>query len=145
MENQNLVIGIDKNEKSLKWFMLSFQHVFAMFGATILVPILTGRSIGVALFTSGIGTLAYIFLTKKKVPMYLGSSFSFIGTVTAANAANEMSVGQSGLALAGLTVIVVASIVKFIGTNWIDKMLPTVVIGSMIVNIGFGMSPNAVS
>lgn len=92
MENQIFVIRIDEKPKPLKWFMLSFQHVFAMFGPTILVPILTGRLIGVALFTSGIGTLAYIFLTKKKIPMYLGSSFSFIGAVTAANA-----VSQAGL------------------------------------------------
>lgn len=145
MEENQLVIGIDEKPKPLKWFMLSFQHVFAMFGATILVPILTGRSIGVALFTSGVGTLSYIFLTKKKVPMYLGSSFSFIGAVTAANIAGEMSAGQSGLILAGLTVIVVAFIVKKIGTTWIDTLLPTVVIGSMIVIIGFGMSANAVS
>lgn len=145
MNENNLVIGIDEKPQPVKWLMLSFQHVFAMFGATILVPILTGRSIGVALFTSGIGTLIYIFLTKKKVPMYLGSSFSFIGAVTAANMAGEMSAGQSGLVFAGLTVIAVGFVVKLIGTDWIDKLLPTVVIGSMIIIIGFGMSANAVS
>ena len=71
----------DKPKSKLKWLLLSFQHVIAMFGATVLVPILTGLPISVALFTSGLGTLIYIACTKAKVPVYLGSSFAYIPVI----------------------------------------------------------------
>ncbi|MCD8562149.1 MAG: hypothetical protein LRY20_01560 [Acholeplasmataceae bacterium] len=78
--NQNgLIVGIQEKPSSIgKWIVLSLQHVFAMFGATVLVPLLTGLDVGVALVASGIGTLIYIFCTKAKVPVYLGSSFAYI-------------------------------------------------------------------
>ena len=83
----NPQIRYDVNEKPTpkQWFILSLQHLFAMFGSTILVPILTGLDPGIALLTSGIGTLVYILITKGKIPAYLGSSFAFIAPITLLN------------------------------------------------------------
>ena len=128
------------------WFVLSFQHVFAMFGATVLVPILTGLPISVALFASGLGTLIYIVATKAKVPVYLGSSFAYIAAVQIARDAmgGDFSAAQTGLILVGLVYVVVAVIIKFIGKGWIDKLLPPIVIGPMIMIIGLGLASVAV-
>ena len=147
MKKNNLVIGINEKPKPLVWFLLSFQHVFAMFGATVLVPILTGMPVSVALFASGLGTFIYATITKFKVPVYLGSSFAYITAVTIARDAmgGNISGAQSGLVLVGLTYVIVALIVKVIGTDWISKLLPPIVIGPMIIIIGIGMAPVAVS
>lgn len=146
MENK-LVIGIDEKPKPLPWFLLSFQHVFAMFGATVLVPILTGMPVSVALFASGLGTLIYIGITKMKVPVYLGSSFAFIAAVNIAKEAlgGDPSAAQSGIIMVGIVYIVVGILVKFVGTKWLNKLLPPIVIGPMIVIIGIGMAPTAIA
>lgn len=145
MENK-LLIGIDEKPKPLQWFFLSFQHVFAMFGATILVPILTGMPISVALFASGIGTLIYVIVTKMKMPVYLGSSFAYIAAVNIAKDAmgGDISAAQSGLVLVGIVYLIVSLIITAIGTDWLDKLLPPIVIGPMIIIIGIGMAPVAV-
>lgn len=126
---------------------LSFQHVFAMFGATVLVPILTGLPISVALFASGLGTLIYIVATKAKVPVYLGSSFAYITAVIIAKESlgGDVSAAQTGLILVGLVYVVVAIIIKLIGKGWIDKLLPPIIIGPMIIIIGLGLAGVAVS
>ena len=94
MNEQKLLIDIQEKPKSVgKWILLSFQHVFAMFGATVLVPLLTGLNIGVALLASGIGTLIYIACTKGKVPVYLGSSFAYIGAIQLAVVSNAKALG----------------------------------------------------
>ncbi|NLC55168.1 MAG: uracil permease [Erysipelothrix sp.] len=145
MENE-LLIKIDEKPKPLAWFLLSFQHVFAMFGATVLVPILTGMPISVALFASGLGTLLYVVITKMKMPVYLGSSFAYIAAVNIAKNAmgGDISGAQSGLVMVGIVYLIVAMVIKAVGTKWLDKMLPPIVIGPMIIIIGIGMAPVAI-
>jgi len=127
------------------WIPLSFQHVFAMFGATILVPILTGLEPATALFTAGTGTLIYILCTGAKVPAFLGSSFAFIPPLIAITASYGISYALGGAVAAGLFYCVIAFIIRFTGTNWLDKALPPVVIGSVIVVIGLSLAPTAMS
>lgn len=144
--NVKMILDVNERPKPLQWLFLSFQHVFAMFGATILVPTLTGLPVSVALFASGIGTLIYTFMTKGKVPVYLGSSFAYISAVVIAIQAmgGDVSAAQTGLMLVGLIYVFVAILVKVIGKAWIDKILPPIVIGPMIAVIGLGLAGNAV-
>lgn len=143
----DMILDVGDRPPLLQWLFLSFQHVFAMFGATILVPTLTGLPVSVALFASGVGTLIYTFVTKRKVPVYLGSSFAYISAVVIAIKAMGGSVdaAQTGLMLVGVIYVVVALIVRVIGKEWIDKLLPPIVIGPMIAVIGLGLAANAVS
>ena len=143
---QGLLYDVNVKPPVNRWFVLSFQHVFAMFGATVLVPILTGLPISVALFASGIGTLIYIAATKAKVPVYLGSSFAYIAAVQIARDAmgGDFSAAQTGLILVGLVYVIVAFVIKAIGKGWIDKLLPPIVIGPMIMIIGLGLASVAV-
>lgn len=147
--SQKVELELDVHERPApgKWALLSFQHVFAMFGATILVPILTGYPISVALFASGLGTLIYAVITKFKVPVYLGSSFAYISAVVIACEAmgGDKSAAQTGLILVGLIYVLVALVVKLIGKEWIDKLLPPIVIGPMIAVIGLGLASSAIS
>ena len=145
MKNE-LLYDIQEKPPVLKWAALSFQHVFAMFGATVLVPILTGLPISVALFASGLGTLIYIAATKAKVPVYLGSSFAYITAVIIAKESlgGDVSAAQTGLILVGLVYVVIALIVKVVGKGWVDKLLPPIVIGPMIIIIGLGLAGVAV-
>ncbi|NBK99740.1 MAG: uracil permease [Erysipelotrichia bacterium] len=146
-EKSSLIIDVNEKPKPTQWVFLSFQHVFAMFGATILVPILTGFPVSVALFASGIGTLIYTFCTKGKVPVYLGSSFAYITAVVLAVKAmgGDISASQTGLMLVGLIYVIVAIVIKFVGKDWIDKLLPPIVIGPMIAVIGLGLAGSAIS
>jgi uracil permease len=128
-----------------KWIPLSFQHVFAMFGATVLVPILTGLSTSTALFTAGTGTLIYILITGAKVPAFLGSSFAFIPALVAIGSEYGVPYAMGGAMFAGLFYAIVALIIKFTGKNWLDKALPPVVIGSVIVVIGLNLAPTAIN
>jgi uracil permease len=136
-----LLIGINERPKSyLKWGVLSFQHVFAMFGATVLVPILTGLSISVALLASGIGTLIYIAFTKAKVPVYLGSSFAYISAIAVASQSFGVGSAFVGLIVVGLIYVLVALLIRLLGTNWLHTVLPPVVIGPMIAIIGISLA-----
>lgn len=145
MKNE-LLYDVHEKPPVLKWAALSFQHVFAMFGATVLVPILTGLPISVALFASGLGTLIYIAATKAKVPVYLGSSFAYITAVIIAKESlgGDVSAAQTGLILVGLVYVAIALVVKMIGKGWVDKLLPPIVIGPMIIIIGLGLAGVAV-
>jgi uracil permease len=116
-----------------------------MFGATILVPILTGLDPGTALFTAGTGTLIYILLTGAKVPAFLGSSFAFIPPIIAISSVYGMPYALGGAVAAGLFYCIVGLIIKFAGTGWLDKALPPVVIGSVIVVIGLNLAPTAMN
>jgi uracil permease len=127
------------------WIPLSIQHVFAMFGATILVPILTGLDPATALFTAGTGTLIYILCTGAKVPAFLGSSFAFIPPLIGITASHGLSYALGGAVVAGLFYCVVGLIIRFAGTGWLDKALPPVVIGSVIVVIGLNLAPTAMN
>lgn len=144
----------DINEKPpiAKWIILAFQHVFAMFGATILVPILVNATAGetvltipVALVASGIGTLIYILCTRGKSPVYLGSSFAFITPIAAAYLKGGIGGALVGVIAVGLVYVLVAIIIHFVGSSWLDKLLPPIVIGPMIMIIGLGLAPNAIS
>lgn len=142
----DLKLQVHEKPSKLQWLLLSFQHVFAMFGATVLVPILTGYPVSVALFASGIGTIIYNIITRFKVPVYLGSSFAYIVAVNIAVAAmgGEYGAAQTGLILVGVIYFVVALIVNAIGKGWIDRLLPPIVIGPMIAVIGLGLASIAV-
>ena len=147
--SNKMIIGIKEKPTTGKWFALSFQHVFAMFGATVLVPMVTGLPISVALFSSGVGTLIYILCTKAKVPVYLGSSFAYIGVIAAVSGYADTGIGNyasamTGLLAVGLIYVVIALIIKLVGTSWLHKTLPPVVIGPMIMIIGLSLSTVAV-
>lgn len=146
-QESTMILDVQDRPQPLQWCLLSFQHVFAMFGATILVPMITGFPISVALFASGVGTLIYTAITKGKVPVYLGSSFAYISAVQLAVAAlsGDVSAAQSGLMLIGVLYVIVALIIKVIGKDWIDTLLPPVVIGPMIAVIGLGLAGNAIT
>jgi uracil permease len=116
-----------------------------MFGATILVPLLTGLSPSTALFTAGTGTLIYILLTGAKVPAFLGSSFAFIPPLIGVSAAYGMPYALGGAFAAGIFYCFVGFIIKLAGTAWLDKTLPPVVIGSVIVVIGLNLAPTAMT
>ena len=143
----NLLLDVDQNPPLAKGLLLSLQHVFAMFGATILVPLILGMPVSVALFASGLGTLIYMVATQFKVPVYLGSSFAFISAMAFAmkQMNGDVSAAQSGVVLVGLVYVVVALAVKLIGTKWIDRLLPPIVIGPMSMVIGLGLANSAVT
>ena len=151
-ENEKMLVDVNEKPAIGKWIILAIQHVFAMFGATILVPILVNSTAGetvltipVALVTSGIGTLIYILCTKGKSPVYLGSSFAFIAPLAAAYLKGGISGAMTGVMAVGLIYVIVATIIHFAGKNWLDKLLPPVVIGPMIMVIGLGLAPSAIS
>ena len=151
-KTSNVVLDVHEKPKLAKWIILAFQHVFAMFGATILVPILVNTAAGtevlsipVALVTSGIGTLLYIVCTKAQSPVYLGSSFAFIVPISAAYLKAGISGAMTGIMVVGLIYMIVSLIIKLAGKNWIDKILPPLVIGPMIMIIGLSLAPSAVS
>lgn len=152
MEQEKLLLDVNEKPKLVKWIILAVQHVFAMFGATILVPILVNSTAGetvltipVALVTSGIGTLIYILCTKGKSPVYLGSSFAFIAPLAAAFLKGGTAGAMTGVMAVGLIYIIFAIVIKFIGKNWINKLLPPIIIGPMIMIIGLGLAPSAIS
>lgn len=118
-----------------------------MFGATILVPLILGMPVSVALFASGIGTLIYQVATQFKVPVYLGSSFAYISAMALAikEMGGDVSAAQTGIFFVGLIYVLIAGLVKAIGTKWIDTLLPPVVIGPMIIVIGLGLANSAVT
>lgn len=151
-QTKKLLLDVNEKPTIAKWIILAIQHVFAMFGATILVPIMvntaaeeTVLTIPVALVTSGIGTLIYILCTKGRSPVYLGSSFAFIAPLAAAYAKGGISGAMVGVMAVGLVYVIFATIIHFIGKKWIDKLLPPVVIGPMIMIIGLSLAPSAIS
>lgn len=152
MNESKMTYDIEDMPPLGKSIILAFQHLFAMFGATILVPILVNAAAGsevltipVALVTSGIGTLIYLICTKFKSPVYLGSSFAFIVPIAAAYMKAGIAGAMTGIMAVGLLYVVVAIIIKFVGKEWLNKLLPPVVIGPMIMVIGLGLAPNAIS
>ncbi len=130
----------------MKNVFLSFQHLIAMFGATVLVPILTNFDPSVALFCAGIGTLIFHLCTKGKVPVFLGSSFAFIPVVISAtqNANGDIAYAQGGIIIAGLIYVIMSFIIKFIGVDRVKKYFPPQVTGAMITVIGLNLIPTAI-
>lgn len=137
-------VDVDERLPIIKTIPLSFQHLFAMVGATILVPMLTGLSPSIALFCSGVGTLLYILCTKAKLPAYVGSSFAFIGPMSVATKLYGQSSMLSGIIAAGFIYVIVALIIKLAGTKWLDRVLPPVVVGSVVIVIGLSLASVAI-
>jgi uracil permease len=145
---------VDVNERLplVQTLPLSLQHLFAMFGATVLVPFLVGLDTSVTLFSSGVGTLLYIAVTKGRVPAYLGSSFAFIAALSGILAVKpgqiasdeRIALAMGGCVVVGLVYIAVAAAIARFGTAWIDALLPPVVIGSVVMVIGLGLAGVAV-
>ncbi len=151
MENK-LVYGIHDKPKFGSMLVFAFQQVLAILAATILVPAIIGNGMSqsAALFGAGVGTIVYQLFTKFRSPVFLGSSFAFIGSMLAAfGGAASASAGYAGLIVgavfAGLVYVVIAIIVKFAGVAWINKLMPTVVIGPTVALIGLSLAVNAVS
>ncbi|MGM0379547.1 MAG: uracil-xanthine permease family protein [Bacillota bacterium] len=130
---------------NLKSIILGLQHLIAMFGATVLVPMLTGFDPSVALFAAGVGTLIFHQVTDKKVPVFLGSSFAFIPLIIAVKEMynGDLAYAQGGIIVAGLIYVAVSFIVKKVGIEKINKILPAHVVGPMIVVIGLNLIPVA--
>lgn len=152
MNASKMTIDINEKPPIWKWIILALQHVFAMFGATILVPILVNGAAGsevltipVALVTSGIGTLIYILCTKGKSPVYLGSSFAFITPLATGAVLAGIGGAMTGAMLVGIIYVIVAIIIAIVGKDWLQKILPPIVIGPMIMIIGLGLASSAVS
>lgn len=124
--------------------VMGLQHTFVMFGATVLVPILTGLDVGVTLFAAGIGTWLFHIVTKFKVPVFLGSSFAFIPGIAAVGASQGLPYALGGIVVAGLLYVVVAIIFKFVPYENLHKILPPQVTGPMIILIGLILAPVAI-
>ena len=149
-EKSEMIITLRQRPKLMSWILLSFQHVLAMFGSTVLTPLLINGLAGepvigtdMALFSSGVGTLIYIAVTRARVPMYLGSSFAYISAIGSLYAVYGTS---TFLGLLGVAVVymVVSLLIHFFGTKWLMKLLPPVVVGPMIMVIGLGLAAIAV-
>ncbi|MFY1068510.1 uracil permease [Candidatus Enterococcus leclercqii] len=141
--NEDVVLDIHDKPKPLPWLGLSIQHLFTMFGATVLVPILVGIDPGIALVSSGLGTIVYLFVTKGKIPAYLGSSFAFIAAMKLLMSTDGYPAIAQGAITTGLVYLIVAFVVKKIGAAWMDKILPPIVVGPVIMVIGLGLAANA--
>lgn len=137
------VVDVDARLPLGQLVPLSLQHLFAMFGATVLVPVLTGMSPAVALFSSGAGTLLFILITGGQVPAYLGSSFAFIAPLSFSIAQWGLPYALGGAFAAGLVYAVVAAGIAVSGVDWLKRLLPPVVIGPVIMVIGLGLAPVA--
>ena len=131
--------GINNSER----FILALQHMFAMFGSTVLVPALTGLNPAVALFTSGLGTLIFHLITGGKVPAYLGSSFAFIAPIIAAQNQFGRDGAMLGIITVGLVYALMSLVIRLLGTEFFRKLLPPVVVGPVIITIGLGLAPTA--
>jgi len=141
------VIQTDEKLPLAQAIPLSVQHLMAMFGATVLVPYLTGLHPGIGLMTSGIGTILYLICVKNKIPSYLGSSFAFIAPIIAVGGGpggKNIPAALGGLVAAGLVYMLVAGIIKLFGTGWLNKVLPPAVVGAVVIVIGLGLSATAV-
>jgi len=142
--NQKRIIQVEEKLPLTQLVPLSIQHVFAMFGASVLVPILFGINSGVVLFMNGVGTLLFIFLTKGKAPAYLGSSFAFLAPAGIVIAELGFEYAQGGFVVTGLLGCIVALIVWKFGTAWIDVVLPPAAMGPVVALIGLELAANTV-
>ena len=155
MNNEkNLVLDVEENPKKIsQWILFSLQHILAMLVACITVPLLTGLPIAATIISAGIGTICYIFITKLKSPVFLSSSFAYLAPMSSALAIGL--IGQAtgmnylaliiGMVLVGLVYVIVSIVIKFVGTNWLNKILPPVIVGPVIMVIGLSLAGSAVS
>ena len=147
----NLIYNVEDRPKFGQVIVFAIQQLLAIMAATLVVPVIIGNGMSpaAALFGAGVGTLVYVLFTKAKSPVFLGSSFAFLGSMAAAFAGGvSMQLGYVGLIIgaifAGLVYVVIALIVKFVGVNWINKLMPPVVIGPTVAIIGLSLAGNAI-
>lgn len=164
-EEKKLILDVEENPKKVsEWILFAIQHILAMFVACVTVPALTGLPIAPTICAAGVGTLIYIFATKKKSPVFLSSSFAYLspmyaaltlGTIYAASdVGSRDAVANSvanypalmiGMLIVGIIYIIIAVVIHFVGTNWLNKLLPPLVIGPVIMVIGISLAGSAVS
>ncbi|MDR6866483.1 uracil-xanthine permease [Microbacterium resistens] len=141
--------AVVRPDERLSWpatIAIGVQHVVAMFGATFLVPILTGFPVPTTLLFSGIGTILFLLITRNKLPSYLGSSFAFIAPVTAATAANAVGgsdgrgAALAGIVAVGVLLVLIGVVVHTVGVRWVDRFLPPVLAGTIVALIGFNLA-----
>lgn len=154
MVKNNLVLDVEENPKKVsQWFLFAIQHILAMLVACITVPLLTGLPIAATLISAGIGTVFYILITKKKSPVFLSSSFAYItpmitslqiGLIGQATGMNYLAL-IIGMILVGLVYVIIALVIKFVGTSWLNKLLPPVIVGPVIMVIGLSLAGSAIS
>ncbi|OMH25410.1 nitrate reductase [Tersicoccus phoenicis] len=137
------VVGPDERLSWPRTIGIGMQHVVAMFGATFLVPLLTGFPPATTLFFSGIGTLLFLVITAGRVPSYLGSSFAFIAPIGAATSQHGMAGALGGVLLAGVVLFLVGLVVQLAGSRWLQVLMPPVVTGSIVALIGLNLAPSA--
>ena len=142
-DKRDVVLDVDERPAPLQWFGLSLQHMFSMFGSTVLVPILVGLNPGIALFSSGVGTLMYLLITRHKIPAYMGSSFSFIVPMMALMKTTGYPGIAQGTVAVGCVYLIVSLIVSAVGSDWIDKVLPPIVVGPIVMVIGLSLAATA--
>lgn len=149
---KELVLDVEESpKKKSQWILFAIQHILAMLVACITVPLITGLPIGPTLIAAGCGTLIYIFTTKRKSPVFLSSSFAYLAPMSTALTLGMVDDGTMnygavmlGMAMVGLVYVVIALIIKKIGTGWLNKLLPPVVIGPIIMVIGLGLAGSAI-
>jgi len=134
------VVSTDERLSWPRTFGVGLQHIAAMFGATFLVPIITGLPPTTTLFFSGIGTLLFLIITQNKLPSYLGSSFAFLAPIAASVKSDDMATALGGVVATGVILAVVGLIVRSSGTGWIDWLLPPVVTGTIVMVIGLNLA-----
>ncbi|PID16440.1 uracil permease [Sporosarcina sp. P34] len=139
------VLDVHEKPQPIRWLVLSLQHMFAMFGATILVPQLVGLSPAIALLTSGVATIVFIIVTKFQVPAYLGSSFAFIVPIQMATQSGGIGSAMIGSMFVALIYAIISLLIYKTGYNWIMKLLPPIVVGPVIMVIGLALAPTAVN
>lgn len=145
MKNSKKIYHVDEKVPLKLLLPLSIQHTFAMFGASVLVPILFGINPGIVLLMNGIGTLLFILITKKKAPAYLGSSFAFLAPGTAIIASEGFQYAQGAFIVVGLLGCFLAYIIYKFGIGWIDVVLPPAAMGAVVALIGFELAGNTVT
>lgn len=139
------VLDVHEKPAPARWIILSLQHMFAMFGATILVPQLVGLSPAIALLTSGIATIVFILVTRFQVPAYLGSSFAFIIPIQVATETGGIGSAMIGSMFVALVYGIISLLIWKTGYNWIMRVLPPIVVAPVIIVIGLALSPTAIS
>lgn len=149
---KELVLDVEESpKKKSQWFLFAIQHILAMLVACITVPLITGLPIGPTLVAAGCGTLIYVFTTKRKSPVFLSSSFAYLAPMSTALTLGVIDDGTMnyaavmlGMLMVGVVYVVIALIIKKVGTNWLNKLLPPVVIGPIIMVIGLGLAGSAI-
>ncbi|WP_337002402.1 MULTISPECIES: uracil-xanthine permease family protein [unclassified Microbacterium] len=135
--------AVVRPDERLNWpatITIGLQHVVAMFGATFLVPIITGFPVATTLLFSGVGTILFLLITRNKLPSYLGSSFAFIAPVTAATASANMGTALAGIVAVGVLLAIIGVVVHTVGVKWVDRFLPPVLAGTIVALIGFNLA-----